>query len=254
MVTVGGISTDNINDISGLTLPGAKFEFNQVPVKFNASPFGGIIVIQGVSEPLKGQKYRVRVDNLDTGASYYLKNNLVLVGYDTVTGNIIHPVNQPNPIDHYYTYQPYNRNIGSVLARFKPGTNDLLRITIEMPGGATDSQLIQMDNTVPQLSLSINDNGDCTHYDKGDIIQGNYSLSDNYVGNWILYTNICNCGPGANLTINSGTTNSSGPFTVDTNVVKNCGKIVLSVRQKRIINSVRDNVSVHREKIVCINQ
>ncbi len=254
IITLGGLSTDFIDDVTGLSLPGAKFEFNQVPVTYNNSPFGGVMVVQGISAPYAGQKYRIKITNHSKGGSYYLKDPLVLLGYNPGTGTVTHPVITPDPVDHYYTYQPYHNNIGSVLARFSPGTNDLLEVTIEMQNGATDSQKFQMDSTTPELNLAIDDNGDCTHYNKGDIINGTFSLSDNYVGNWKLSTNICNCLPGASLLIASGTTNHSGSFTVDTNVMKNCGEISLVVYQKRIYNSVRDNLHNEREKIVCINQ
>ena len=253
LITVGGLATDFIDNTTGLSMPGAKFEFNQVPVAYSGSPFGGIIVIQGISAPNAGSKYRIKITNLATNASYYLSNNLTLTGYNPGTGQVTHPVVVPDA-NHYYTYQPYYNNISSILARFSPGTNDRLKITIEELNGGTDEQIIQMDSTTPVLTLDINDNGDCSHYSKGDIIHGTYSVSDNYVAYWKLWTNICNCLPGTSLQLASGTTSQSGAFTVDTNVTKNCGNIHLRIYQKRIYNSVRDRLHNDRDKIVCIDQ
>src|SRR5690606_6280427 len=82
MILLGGISVDNIDDTTGLTLPTAKFEINQNPVT-NGSRFMGKISIHGVSSPFAGMRYRIKVINLETGAMNYVNDPLHLVGYDS---------------------------------------------------------------------------------------------------------------------------------------------------------------------------
>jgi hypothetical protein len=251
MITVGGVATDFIDAVSGLTLPGAKIEFNQTPT-YTGSPFGGIIVVQGISAPLNGMKYRVKITNLSNMSSYYLNGNLALIGYNPVNGNVIHPVITPDA-NNYYTYQSYQNNIDSILARFTPGTNDRIMITIEHENGTTTSQIIQMDNTFPTVTLSINDNGDCSHYKKGDVIKGVFTVNDNYLHSYALSTNVgtyVKVGPG---TLNqSGTTNGQGNFEITTFTNRNCGSINLVAYQKTIWNSVTTGTYTNTGKIVCL--
>ena len=251
LITVGGVSTDNIDSVTGLTLAGAKIEFNQTPTN-TGSPFGGIIVVQGVSAPLAGMKYRVKITNLNTSGSYYLNDALALLGYNPVNGNVVHPVIGADA-NNYYTYQTYENNIESILARFTPGTNDRILVTIEHENGLTDSQIIQMDNTFPEVTLSINDNGNCSHYKKGDIIKGVFTVNDNYLLSYALSTNVgtyVKVGPGA---LNqSGTTNGTGNFEITTFTNINCGSISLIAYQKTIWNSVTTGTYTHTSKIICL--
>ncbi len=250
LITVGGVSTDNINNFTGLTLPGAKIEFNQTPT-FNGSPFGGIIVVQGISAPFAGTKYKVRITNLTSGGSYYLNNNLALLGYNPVTGLVTHPVEVP--VGDVYTYQPYYNNIDSVLARFSPGTDDKLLITIENQNGTTDSQVIQMDNTYPKVTLNIDDQGNCTHYMKGDTIHGEFTVDDDYLQSYSITTNVgtyTKVGTGLGQ---SGTTSGAGQFDIATFTNKNCGSIYLKAIQKTIWNSVKTGTYSDVQKIVCLS-
>ncbi len=250
MITVGGVATDNIDAISGRTLPGAKIEFNQTNT-FNDSPFGGVIVVQGVSAPLAGNKYKVKITNLNTGGSYYLNNNLALVGYNPATGVVTHPV--ITPVADEYEYQPYQNNIGSVLARFTPGNNDRLLITIEHSNGTSDSQVIQMDNTFPVVTMSIDDSGNCSHYKKGDTIKGEFTVDDNYLENYAITTNVgtyTKIGTGLGQT---GTTIGAGQFEIATFTNRNCGSIHLRAVQKTIWNSVTTGTHRDISKIVCLS-
>ncbi len=248
MITVGGIATDNINPVTGLTVPGAKFEFNQIGT-FNNSPFRGVIVIQGVSAPYAGQKYKVKITNLATNGSYYLNDDLKLIGFSG--GTVTHPV--VSAVGDEYTYQPYNNNIGSVLARFSPGTNDKIRVTIEHGNGTSDSQIIQMDSTLPKVTMSIDDGGNCTHYNQGDTIKGEFTVADNYLENYAItigalgtYTRI---GTGLDQ---SGTNTGAGKFEIQTNPNLNCGSIHLRATQKAILNSVTKGTRDDAHITVCL--
>lgn len=244
MITLGGVSVDNINTVSGLTKPGAVIEINQTPT-YNNSGFGGIIVMQGLSDPLKGTRYRVKVHNLNTNQSYYLNNTLHLLGYDPATNQIIHPIVTPD-VNGYYVYQSYLNNIDSVLANFTPGTNDLLEITLENENGATDVHRIQMDNTVPQITLAADKSG-CGGYAKGEHITGTFSVSD---ANLLNYTLSSSLAPN----VYSGTT-SIGVTNFDFNTAGStspCGSINLSATEKTIWNSVSPGYTVYASVVVCL--
>ncbi|RDK88271.1 hypothetical protein C8D94_101140 [Marinirhabdus gelatinilytica] len=250
MITVGGVATDFIDNVSGLTLPGAKMEFNQQPT-YDDSPFGGIIVVQGVSTPFAGQKYKVKVTNLATGASYYLNNKLDLLGYNPVTGVVTHP--DLYPVGDEYEYQPYHNNISSVLARFVPGTNDRLRITIEHSDGTQDSQVIQMDNTPTTLNLNIDDGGDCSHYTKGDTVIGNFSVTEDYLEAYSLSSSAGTYSATGTGLGQFGNTEGSGTFEIATDPNKNCGNVVLSATQKAIRHSAYVGRTVTTSRIICLS-
>ncbi len=248
IITVGGISTSYIDNLSGLTIPGAKFVFNQTNT-FNNSPFGGIIVVQGISAPLAGGNYKVKITNLTNNTSYYLNNNLTLLGSNNgVNSQIVH-----SPINDEYTYQPYHKNINNVLARFSPGNNDKLEITIEnVSNSLTDSQVIQMDNAFPVVKMTIDDNGNCSHYPKGGTILGDFSVQDNYLENYAITTNVGIYSHVSGLP-QSGTGTGTGKFDITTYTNKNCGSIYLKAIQKTIWNSVRTGTYRDIHKIVCLS-
>lgn len=248
MITLGGVSVDNINSLTGLTKPGAKLEFNQADT-YDNSPFAGTIVMQGLSNPLKGTKYRVKVRNLNTGSEYYLNSPLTLLGYDPTTNQITHPIIYPDA-SQYYIYQDYNNNIGSILARFNPGTNDLLEIILENENGSSVSQCIQMDSALPEISLEIEKAG-CGGYAKGDTITGTFSVNDAYLQNYALSsslatnvysgtTNVPNAGNPGNFAFN--TAGSSSP----------CGSIQMHATQKTIHNSVVAGYTVYASQVICL--
>ena len=244
MITLGGVSIDNINNTTGLTKPGAKLEFNQAAT-YDNSPFAGTIVMQGLSAPLVGMKYRVKVRNLVTGQEYYINSPLQLLGYDTSTNQITHPIVLPDA-NNYYEYKDYLNNIGSVLARFNPGTNDLLEVILENDNGASVSQRIQMDNQLPQISLSI-EKGGCGGYAQGDTIKGIYSVNDSYLQNYALNSSLA---PNSY----SGTTNVlNAPFAFNTSgSASPCGSINMSATEKTIHDSVVAGYTVYAGEVVCL--
>lgn len=244
MITLGGVSVDNINSFTGLTKPGAKLEFNQANT-YDNSPFAGTIVMQGLSAPLVGLKYRVKVRNLVSGLSYYLNSPLQLLGYDTATNQITHPVVMPDA-NNFYEYKDYLNNIGSILARFNPGTNDLLEVTLENDNGASVTQRIQMDSQLPQISLHIDKSG-CGGYAKGDTITGTFSVNDAYLLNYALSSSLAS-------NSYSGTTNVPvTPFAFNTaGSPSPCGSINMWATQKTIHDSVTAGYTVYAGEVVCL--
>jgi len=244
MITLGGVSIDNIIDATGLTKPGAFIEINHTPT-FSGSPFGGIIVMQGLTEPYKGMKYRVKVTNLNDGTSYYLNNRLYLLGYDIATNTITHPHLDPDAAN-YYTYQSIYGNLNMILANFTPGTNDKLQITLELFGGGSVTKTIQMDTTGVQTTLVV-EKAACGGYAKGDQIKGTFSVVEPWLVNYILSSDF------APNTYSGTTSVGVTPFVFDTSATLTpCGGISLNGTVKTIINSVTPGYPFYNSVTVCL--
>lgn len=229
---IGGIDVDHVDDVSGLTKINTVFAFNALPVPTGAA-FGGEIVINGPSFP--GFKYRIKVTNLNDLTWYYLSNALSTVGWSPVPPYSPWTTQNPDPVDHYYYYLDFNQNTLNVLGRFTPGTNDKLKVEIEISGLAgTFSKVIQMDNVWPVATLQIDDNGDCTHYSKGDTITGHYYVYDHNIWQWGFGSTY-----GGNT---SGTSNTpalpGAAFSIQTSAASYpCGSFSLYAVDKTIVDS-----------------
>jgi len=227
---IGGIDVDHVDDTTGLTKPNSVFAFNALPVPSGA-PFGGQIVINGPS--FLGLKYRFKITNLTNGTSYYLTDALSTVGWSPVPP--YSPwFSQAPDANHYYNFLPSNQNLLNVLARFNPGTEDKLKVEMEVSGVGTFSKIIQMDNTYPSIQLQVDYSADCTHYAKGDTITGHYYVNDKYIHSWGFWSTW-----GGNA---SGTSNTPAlpdtAFSIPTAVGSYpCGAVSLWAIDKTIVNS-----------------
>jgi len=241
---LGGIPVDQISDANGLTIPGAKFALNQVGVN-DYSPFGGVIVIQGPS--FVGYKYRIKITDLNTLASYYVNNDFVAVGWLMVPPYVQYTTVSADA-NFYYDYQTFDKNTDNVLARFSPGTNDLLRIDLEIEGvTGTFTKYIQMDNISPVISLQIDDLGNCSHYKVGDIITGSFSVYDAHL---LSYSLVSSFGGSVN-----GASNISSNFSFATaGTTSPCGKVSLVAYERTIYDSQWTNNYSYTEQIICLQQ
>jgi hypothetical protein len=241
---IGGIPVDQISDVNGLTIPGAKFALNQVGVN-DYSPFGGVIVVQGPS--FTGHKYRIMVTNMSTMASYYINNDFVVVGWLMVPPYVQYTTVSANA-NFYYNYQDFDKNTDNVLARFSPGTNDLLRIDLEIEGvTGTFTKYIQMDNQAPVISLQVNDMGNCSHYKVGDVITGSFSVNDAHL---LSYSLVSSFGGSVN-----GTANIATGFSFPTaGTTSPCGKISLTAYERTIYDSQWTNNDSYTEQIICLQK
>lgn len=240
---IGGIDVAHVNDASGLTKPGSFFAYNGLSVPTGA-PFGGLIVLNGPTFP--GYRYKIRITNLNTGISTYATNTFTVVGHLSVFPYVQY-TNQAVDGDGYYHFLDPEKNTLNVLARFTPGTNDKFLVEMEVdtvPGSF--SKTIQMDNTWPEISLSVDDGGDCTKYKKGDTITGHYYVNDLYIQSWSFGST---WGGGA-----SGTGNTPAmpgtPFSIATGAASYpCGAVSLYAVDKAIV----DSQSVGHERYASYN-
>jgi hypothetical protein len=243
---IGGIPVDKVNDVTGLTTAGAFFAYNGIPVP-SAAPFGGVIVINGPT--FAGNRYRIKVRNTATNVSYYLNDSFTVVGWLPVAPYVQYTTQTPD-VNGYYNFLPVEKNTLSILARFTPGTNDKLEVTMEVESVlGTFSKTIQMDNIAPQIALSVDDGGDCTHYHKGDTITGHYYVFD---ANLLSYNFGSTFGGGI-----SGTSNTlplpGNSFGIPTNAGSNpCGSIYLHAVDKTIRNSQSVGFEVWTNYNICL--
>jgi hypothetical protein len=243
---IGGIDADHVDDITGLTKPGAFFAYNGSGVPTGA-PFDGIIVLNGPSFP--GYRYKIRITNLNDGTFVYTANSFTVVGYLPYSPWVQFTVQSVDG-QGYYPFLDPAKNTLNVLARFSPTTQDQYRVDMEVdtiPG--VFSKTIQMDKTYPVVNLQIDDNGDCTHYKKGDTITGHYYVYDKYILQWHFG---CTYGGNASGTVNTPALPGT-PFSIATNAGSYpCGSFSLWATDKAIINSQSVGHPVSTSYNVCL--
>ena len=227
---IGGIDVDHINSGNGLTTPGAFFAYNGLPVPTNA-PFGGVIVLNGPS--FVGHKYRIKVTNLSTGTFVYINNSFNVVGSSPTPPYAPVTVQTPDG-SGFYNYLSHTQNTLSVLARYTPPTEDKYMFELEVQGvPGVFHRTILINNTAPDIDIDVNDNGDCTHYKKGDTITGTFRVFDQHISHWTLNST---WGGGQNGTSNTGSPDPS--FSIPTSAASYpCGAVALYAVDKTIVNS-----------------
>lgn len=236
---VGGISVEKINPSTGLTMANARFDYNALPAKEN-SGFSGVIVVKGLTNEFEGLKYKIKITNLNTSEEQYITKRFLL------DNDLFSTVDD----EGYFTYYgDSSNNSNNILARFSPGTDDKLRITIEHPDDTSYSTVIQMNSTRPKALLTINNYGECSHFVKGMEISGSFEVAVAFLDYYVLTTTITD----ANVfEIERGETSKIGEFSVTSSETKNCGSITLKAVPRTIVNSVAMHTGVHDSEIICL--
>ena len=243
---IGGIDVAHVNDSTGLTKTGSFFAFNGLSVPTGA-PFGGLIVLNGPSFP--GYRYKIKVTNLDDGTFIYVNNSFTCVGSLPYAPWVQYTTQAVDGSGYYHFLDP-DKNTLNVLARFTPKTEDKYLVEIEVdtiPG--VFGKTIQIDNTKPDVKLKVDDNGDCTHYKKGDTITGHYFVYDKYIRRWKFnnkWTGLI-----------TGTSNTPGlpgsAFSINTPAnAYPCGSVTLWAEDKTIINSQEVGHERWASYIICL--
>ncbi len=238
LTEIGGVAISEIKP-NGLTVFEAKIgDANTIALEDSA--FQGRIVVKGIVTPFVGQKYRVKVTNEATGVSFYVTDSFYVKG----TG----VTKLQKPVGDVYTYMAHEK----VLAIFSPRTDALLSISIEnvTTGLNSNSHRIQMDSTPPKLELAIDDGGNCTHYKKGGIITGTYSVQEVHLSRFVLGTTVTDT-PSEIKSSDAGDP-TSGHFSIVSSKDLNCGKITLRAYPRTVVNSIRMHSGTGAERIVCL--
>ena len=243
---IGGIDVDHVDDMTGLTKSGSFFANNGLAVPTGA-PFDGVIVLNGPTFP--GYRYKIKVTNLNTGAVSYPHNSFSVVGY-LPSAPWVQYTTQSVDAQGYYHFLPPEKNTLNVLARFTPGTSDKFLVEMEVDTVlGVFSKTIQMDNIKPELKITVDDGGDCTHYSKGDTITGHFYVNDLHINYWRF-----RCTWGGNVEGVSNTPALPGQaFNIPTTSnAYPCGSVSLYANDKTIINSQSIGHEVWASYIICL--
>jgi hypothetical protein len=246
---LGGIPTQKIYDLSGVTTTSAVFATNNLaPDVFGRPcPFAGRVSVQGA--PIPGHKYKIEVVPNSGGTPIPVVNDLTLTRSDGTTWT-----HSADITTGMFDYVDFNDNVNGLLGQWDSTGDDLwkVRLRVYNSGGTLvgiDTHRIQLDNTAPDGSIEITSGtGDCGKFQVGDVITGKFVARDSWFGRYSLSVE-----PAINpsgtflLTPTSGnvqTSLSGETWTLDTNGVpntsgmKSCGYVVrLSVVDRAIINS-----------------
>jgi hypothetical protein len=242
---IGGIDVSHVDDVTGLTKPGSFFAYNGLSVPTGAS-FGGVIVLNGPTFP--GHRYRVKITKPDS-TFYYAMDTFVVVGWLPVAPYVQFTTQTPD-INGYYNFLNPDQNTLNVLSRFTPVGEDKLTVEMEVEGViGTFVKTIQMDNTYPVVQLQVNDNGDCSHFKKGDTITGHYYVNDLNIWYWSFWSTY---GGNATGTVNTPAAPGTA-FSIGTGPTSYpCGTFGLYAVDKTIVNSQSVGHEVSTQYNVCL--
>ena len=236
---IGGISTEFISDVTGMASATAKFADTGVPVYSPLGlecPFGGLIVVRGPA--VSGKRYRIQV--IDSGGASQTLTEKVWVtpvlgvsGYHTGTP------------DGWFDYLDYGANFTQVLGYYRSSGDDKVTIQLEIEGeGVVDSQVVQLDNTRPDVAISITEPGtDCGLFGAGVLLKGNVIATDTNMGAWSVVIDGGPAGFGPVPATTGGSGNANTPlagseWTFDTTGLVQCGYVVrVHANDRTIVNS-----------------
>ncbi|HXH27164.1 MAG TPA: hypothetical protein VNG90_04675, partial [Candidatus Acidoferrum sp.] len=205
--TVGGMSTSDISNVTGLANGAA------VTAGFSAldSPFAAEVVITGhvanptdISNGATPLEYQVQVSN-DGGGSWQVVSNSFTLHRTQLLGGLWTnlPVITEAAPSGWYQYQedltggPTDAQIfveGNILARWETNASMdgmwLVRIQSRVVGTVfpvwtSASVTVLLDNVAPTVSIDITSGGgNCADFNSGTIISGNYSALDDHFSSY----------------------------------------------------------------------
>ena len=228
----------------------AKFADTGVPVYSPLgleSPFGGLIVVRGPA--VGGKRYRIQV--IDSGGASQTLTEKVWV--TPQVGASHYHTGTP---DGWFDYLDYNDNFTQVLGYYRSSGDDIVTIQLEIEGdGVVDSQVIQLDNTRPEVAISITEPGtDCGLFGAGVLLKGIVVATDTHMGGWSVVIDGGPAGFGPVPVTTGGTGNTNTPatgseWTFDTTGLEQCGYVVrVHANDRAIVNS--GNHQHHRSEDV----
>lgn len=236
LTVIGGISTEFISDATGMASATAKFVDTGISVYSPLGlecPFGGLIVVRGPAQV--GKRYRIRA--VDSGGAIQTLTEKIWVtpvlgvsGYHTGTA------------DGWFDYLPHSQNFAGILGYYRSSGEDLVTIELEIEGeGVVDSQAVQLDNTRPDVAVTITDPGtDCGLFEEGVTISGLALATDTHMGSWSVAIDGGPAGFGP-VGVASGSANTppgGAVWSFDTSGLEQCGYVVeITARDRTIVNS-----------------
>lgn len=203
--SLGGINVEDIDPLTGLTIPTAKFWYFETPADGwglgRPCPFGGLVVVEGKYFP--GYYYRIGKRRVsDPPGSYtYVTTSFSLrradVGSDPQVADLA---------TGFFTYKDPMLYLDTRLALWQTSGDELWAVRIEIADSLLPSPniiatspeyLIQLDNTAPltapplaspMIDIHIDSGGDCKDFIEGGTIAGHFVARDIHFGGFTLST------------------------------------------------------------------
>lgn len=241
---LGGIPTQHIDGVSGLTTAGAVFALNNNPPDGagRPCPFAGRVTAQG--SPVAGYSYVVEVSPDGTVWTPALTDLTVT----DQNGNT--SPHKANPVTKRFDYLPFSANVNGLLAHWDSSGDAVWQVRITVydgfgnPVGASDLHRVQLDNTGPDASIDIvSGAGNCGKFGIGTVLAGNFVARDTYLGSYSLYVEPAVNDPGEGIPVPSGGSVNTPPapgagWTLNTAGMQACGYVIRVVATDRaIVNS-----------------
>jgi hypothetical protein len=239
---LGGIPTSMI-DGTGLTTSSAVFALTNTPADAygRACPFGGVVSIQG--ESFVGYKYQLTVQDLTSGGlPITLNQPLTLTRWDGTTYT-----SAPDS-SGYYTYVDPSYNQDQLLGEWDTTGNDLWLVTLQIAqpsdapvsGASSDTHVIQLNNSVPQAQINLDNNLDCSQFNVGATLTGHFVAWATYFGSYSIGTEpyAGPVSPSSGITPTTPLPSSGSPWTLNTAGMTPCGyTIQVDVSDRTIVDS-----------------
>ncbi|MER3457576.1 MAG: hypothetical protein C4309_02020, partial [Chloroflexota bacterium] len=221
----------HIDNLSGLTTSNAVFATNNLPPDAlgRSCPFAGRVTVQGA--PVVGYTYVVEVSQDGLIWTPVLTDLVVTDQFGNTS------VHKANPITKRFDYLPFTQNVNSVLAQWDTAGDAKwwVRLSIYDGGGilqGTDTHLVQLDNTAPEVSITITSGtGDCGKFAIGTVLAGTFVARDDYLGSYSLGVEPAINPPGVGVPVpNSGLTNTAPApgdvWSLNTAGMQACGYVI----------------------------
>lgn len=263
---VGGVAAQDVDLVSGLTVPGATLGVSTTPLP-DGCPFAGLVVLHGPNDPsLEGHQYRIRATNVDGGGS-----QLLTTPFGVVTSGGFAATVTPDPVTGWAMWPTFGTNSRGVLGVLAPGGDDRWDFTLELDtaGNVVDTARTQLDNTVRNVALitdttnagdlELNTAGACK-VPHGPV-NGTFVARDRHFLRWGISVLGGPGGPIPPIPLTVGITSATQtpfagtPFTLDFSnpVIAPCGYVVqLTITDRAIVNSVIAGHSTTVERGLCL--
>jgi hypothetical protein len=253
--SIGGMPVPTISDATGLATGTTALFYT--PGIATACPFGGALLFTGhVLNPATGlfggagMQYRILVSTNGGTTSTPMTESFSVEKWP-LTSPLPSAVTQlPDPVTGWVDYLEVSGVVdvvGNALGRWISSGNGQIWISMEarqggVPiGAATPWQLVQLDNTVPTVTVSITSGtGSCGDFYPGDLIEGIYSAADNenLAGVSIAVEPAMGVAPAQSVTAETLTAQTGGWSLQTLPTTEPCGYVIVATAtDNTIVNS-----------------
>ncbi|MCV2394772.1 hypothetical protein OEB99_10675 [Actinotalea sp. M2MS4P-6] len=264
LTIVGGVATDEIDPVTGITRPVAHIAYNGAVLDPRGCPFAGRVTAHGPTDPaLAGSTYRLLRRDLTTAGPAIPVAEPFYVVDSTGHGSWLTP-----PANGWMSWPVWSGNTLGTLGYMTPGGDDRWEVMLELQGaGVVDTQVFQLDNTLNAAStdpanaahLAV-DPGQlsaqaCGKFTQGMAIHGTFDATDAWFAQWWFELLPTSLPVGALTPSASGTTPApvGSTWTLDTSALTPCGYVLrLRSSDRAVISSTHTGRSVAVDVGFCI--